>query len=187
MLQTSNLTCQRDGRTLFAKLNMRLDKGDYLELTGPNGSGKSTLLRCMAGLFVDYDGDIRVSDYQYLGHRLGISQVLTAGENLIWMAGLVGRDTTAINETLERVGLAGFADVLCSQMSAGQQRRVALARLLLCEAQVWLLDEPLTALDSAGVKLIQSLVADQRLHGCVVCATHQSLECPDSMTQELGS
>lgn len=179
LLRIEALGCERDGRVLFRDLCLTLDAGDTVELHGPNGSGKSTLLRAIAGLYPDVTGTLEAARSLYLGHRSGVSARLTAAENLRWyqaLAGIAGPSAGSVAEALERVGLAGYEDSVCQQLSAGQQRRVGLARLLVCEAPLWLLDEPLTALDRAGVELVRGLIgAHTAGGGAVLCATHQSL------------
>jgi len=175
LLALNGFSCERDGRTLFDDLAVSLGPGDCLELRGPNGSGKSTLLRAVAGLYPDFAGTIEAADSLYFGHRPGIASLLTAAENLSWYARLRPGPAT-VTEALERVGMAGYERVACQHMSAGQQRRVALARLVLCAAPLWLLDEPLTALDRNGQTLVRTLIDDQRRRGgAVLCATHQPL------------
>ncbi len=188
LLRIEGLGCERDGRLLFGGLDLILDAGECLELKGPNGSGKSTLLRAVAGLYPDYTGTIQAAQSLYFGHRPGVSAVLTAEENLRWYAALCpGRGTGTVTDVLARVGMAGYERVACQHMSAGQQRRVALARLALCAAPLWLLDEPLTALDASGQSLVRALIADQLGRGgAVVCATHQSLEVSGTRVLELA-
>jgi heme exporter protein A len=174
-VRVEGFRCERDGRLLFDHLDLRLGSGDCLEVLGPNGSGKSTLLRALAGLYPDYSGTIAVADSLYLGHRSGISGLLTAEENLRWYRAL-RPGGAAVGEALTRLGMAGYERVPCQQLSAGQQRRVALARLLVCRAPVWLLDEPLTALDDRGREQVAALIEAQLDGGgVVVCATHQPL------------
>ena len=171
---------------LFADLHITLSPGECLQIMGPNGSGKSTLLRCVAGLFPDYDGAVEISQALYLGHKLGISLLLTVEENLRWYEGMAGQ-ASSVSEVLERVGMAGYERVVCQRLSAGQQRRVGLARLLICPAQLWLLDEPLTALDEAGQELITGLIRDHLAgDGGAICATHQQLSVTPVRTLELG-
>ena len=178
MLRVEGLSCERDGRTLFRDLGLTLHSGECLELRGPNGSGKSTLIRAIARLFPDYTGTIEAVESLYLGHRPGISVLLTAGENLRWYAAM-RPGGSSVDEALRRVGMAGFERVPCQQMSAGQQRRVGLARLILCRAPLWLLDEPLTALDRSGQELVRALVEAQLEEGgSVLYATHQPLDLP---------
>ena len=190
LLFIENLSCEREGRQLFAGLNLRVCASECVSLTGPNGSGKSTLLRCISGLFPDYQGLIEVGSLEYLGHRPGVALALSPLENLRWYQSL-GPDRPAgsadLQELLERVGLAGYDEVLCQQLSAGQQRRVALARLTVGAGRLWLLDEPLTALDTDGQTLVRSLI-DEHLAagGAAVCATHQPLGIPGSFDLSLG-
>jgi heme exporter protein A len=187
LLDVADLACERDGRLLFTELRVRLRPGDCLELLGPNGSGKSTLLRAIAGLYPDYTGTIRAAESLYLGHRPGISGLLTAEENLRWYAVLRpgGRSP---GEALAAVGLAGYERVPCQHLSAGQLRRVALARLVLCRSPLWLLDEPLTALDSAGQDIVRHLVATHLgAGGAALCATHQELGLAGAGALHLGA
>jgi heme exporter protein A len=198
LLVLEALGCERDGRWLFRDLTLELGPGQCLELLGPNGSGKSTLLRVIAGLYPDHSGTLRAADGLYLGHRPGISAVLTAAENLRWYAALQGGaqggsrgaaqcGAGAIAAALRRVGMAGYEHVLCQQMSAGQQRRVGLARLLLGGGPLWLLDEPLTALDAAGQRLVQGLIEEHLGQGGgAVCATHQPLGVQGTERLTLG-
>ena len=184
VLELRGVRCERDDRVLFEDLDLCLEAGAAVQLRGANGTGKTTLLRCIAGLHPDHDGAIRIrggapaAGMLFIGHRPGISAALTAGENLAWYQQLSGcrRDTRALSAALARVGLSGWEDVPCVQMSAGQQRRVALARLVLPSerALLWLLDEPFTALDDAGFALIVELMGEQLARGgAVLFATHQ--------------
>ena len=123
---------------------------------------------------------------EYLGHRPGVSLGLSPLENLRWYQGLGGREVV-LAALLDRVGLAGYEKVLCQQLSAGQQRRVALARLMLSSARLWLLDEPFNALDDEGQDLVRSMLGEHlAAGGAAVCATHQPLGLPDSATVSLG-
>ncbi|HEX7035000.1 MAG TPA: heme ABC exporter ATP-binding protein CcmA [Pseudomonadales bacterium] len=188
LLSVEAFGCERDGRRLFHDLTFTLGAGEALELKGPNGSGKSTLLKAIAGLYTDYTGTIRAADRLYLGHRPGLGLLLTAEENLRWYAALGAADGARppIAEALARVGMAGYERVPCQQMSAGQLRRVGLARLLVCAAPLWLLDEPLTALDRSGQVLVRGLIEEQRGRGgAVLCATHQALGLPGAGTLSL--
>jgi heme exporter protein A len=186
LLEVRALSCEREGRRLFTDLELVIEPGGCVELTGPNGSGKSTLLRCIAGLFPDYEGEIHVGDLAYLGHRPGVSLALSPLENLRWYRSLQG-STVDPRPVLERVGLAGYEDVLCQHLSAGQQRRVALARLMLGGGRLWLLDEPFTALDASGVALARAVIGDHLdAGGAAICATHQSLGVPASVPLRLG-
>jgi heme exporter protein A len=194
LLVLGDFGCERDGRWLFRNLTLALLPGECLELVGPNGSGKSTLLRAITGLYPEFVGTLRVAECLYLGHRPGISGVLTAAENLRWYAALQGSGQgsgqgalCSVTEALEQVGMAGYDNVLCQQLSAGQQRRVGLARLLLGGGRLWLLDEPLTALDSAGQQLVRGLLDGHLARGgAAVCATHQPLGVAGARQLSLG-
>lgn len=168
---------------LFDDLSLAVTGGDLIEVRGPNGSGKSTLLRCLAGLLAPRQGRVwRRGGIDYVGHKSGLCERLTATENLRWLTSVRGdaAKSTAPMAALRRMALAGAAHDLCGAMSAGQMRRAALARLVPDPAHVWLLDEPLTALDDAGVHLLRDLIAAHRLRGgAVVCATHRALGAPD--------
>jgi heme exporter protein A len=188
LLRVTDLGCEREGRRLFDHLNLSLLSGECVALTGPNGSGKSTLLRCITGLYPDFEGQIDAADNSYLGHRPGVSPGLSVLENLRWYAALAGAaaDEVSLIARLEAVGLTGYEDVLCARLSAGQQRRVALARLSLDSSPLWLLDEPFTALDSQGQDLVRGLInAHRAAGGAVLCATHQALGVADAQVLEL--
>jgi heme exporter protein A len=191
LLTARGLRCERDGRTLFEGLNLDIHPGDVVELTGPNGSGKTTLLRCLVGLTADFDGQIeRAGAFSYVGHRGGLNLQLTPLQNLRWSAAIEGSDASSktLSALLDRVGLAGYELTPCQQLSAGQQRRAALARLGLGNAALWLLDEPLTALDEAGCALVRDLLdRHRRAGGAALCATHQSLQIDGARRHVLGA
>lgn len=186
LLEIHGLGCVREGRCLFEALELEVAAGECIELTGPNGSGKSTLLRCVSGLYPDFSGDITARSVTYLGHKPGISGLLTPRQNLDWYGAF---DAVHVDHArvLERVGLDGYEDVRCQRLSAGQQRRVALARLIFGRRRLWLLDEPFTALDQAGQDLVRELVLEHLdTGGAAVCATHQPLLLPGARPLKLG-
>ena len=204
VLELRAVACERDDRVLFDALDLGIGAGEAVQLRGANGAGKTTLLRCIAGLYPDHAGEVRICGATgddgreallFLGHRPGLSAALTAGENLAWSCALGGRPAApdAIAAALARVGLAHWDEVPCAQMSAGQQRRVALARLVLGigSARLWLLDEPFTALDDAGIAMVVELMREQlAAGGAVLFATHQSapgLEPLSTLRMEGGS
>jgi heme exporter protein A len=192
LLEIEDVACAREGRRLFEHLDLVLREGECVELTGPNGSGKSTLLRCICGLYPDYEGRIDAASIAYLGHRPAVSGLLTPLENLRWFAALgAGPAATAyapLEGVLDRVGLGGYEDVRCQYLSAGQQRRVALARLSISRGLLWLLDEPFTALDIAGQALVRRLLARHlEAGGAAICATHQPLQLAGARRLELGA
>ena len=204
LLEIRDLECVRDGRVLFSALNLRLDAGELISLQGANGAGKSTLLRCIAGLYPDYEGSLKVTPLVYAGHKAGLSGALSTVENLQFLTGLDNSsapnpDTSdpsgdvpkrdkprSLAQALAEVGLAGYEDVRCAALSAGQLRRVGIARLLLSPAALWLLDEPLTALDQAAIDLLGRVIANHlAAGGAALCATHQRLPLQRYQTLEL--
>ena len=182
LLAAHALSCVVGGQRLFSALDLAVREGDLVEIRGPNGSGKSTLLRCLAGLYFPQSGSVATSaPVAYLGHKTGLCADMSPLENLRWFAAVSNLRVgdVGLSGALDRVGLAGARHDRCGMLSAGQQRRAALARLVLGGAVVWLLDEPLTALDDAGTALARAFIDDHRAAGgATVCATHRSLALP---------
>ena len=191
MLEVIGLECRRGDRRLFSGLDLALEPGTLLHVRGLNGSGKTTLLRTLCGLFTPETGEVRwrgesirslAEDYRrellYFGHLNGIKSDLTGIENLSIAARLDG-DPVGIDDVwqaLERIGLRGFEDLPTRMLSQGQKKRVALARLILSRARLWVLDEPFTALDVEAVALLQGLIAEHVAGGgLAVLTTHQEV------------
>lgn len=190
VLELDQISCERDDRLLFARLSQRVNGGEILQVQGPNGSGKTTLLRVLTGISTDYEGSlswcgqaVSQNNYEYhrnllyIGHLPAVKRSLTPEENLNWYCGMNnGPSREAISKALAEVGLAGYEDVPSYRLSAGQLRRVALARLHLSPARVWILDEPFTAIDVQGVAKLRDLFLQHaRAGGMLILTTHQDL------------
>ncbi|MEM6774952.1 MAG: cytochrome c biogenesis heme-transporting ATPase CcmA [Pseudomonadota bacterium] len=180
LLSARGLGIERAGRVLFSDLDLDLAAGEIVHLRGANGAGKTTLLRILAGLSrFGYEGAVtRRSEALFLGHHSGVKTLLTPRENLRWHpSGECFDDGEAIDRALEAVGLYGYEDTPAGQLSAGQQRRVDLARLYLSRRLLWLLDEPFTAIDVQGVAHLEERFARHvALGGAVLLTSHQSLD-----------
>ncbi|SFW36925.1 cytochrome c biogenesis heme-transporting ATPase CcmA [Nitrosovibrio sp. Nv17] len=200
-LKGIDLECMRGDRVLFSGLGFTLEAGGLMQVQGPNGSGKTSLLRMLCGLARPAQGEIRWNGTEirtlggeyygamtYLGHLGGIKDDLTAVENLR-ISSLMGGAAVGLREAwdaLRRIGLEGRELLPGRVLSQGQRRRVTLARLLVCETILWILDEPLTALDAAAVKLMQGLMESHLARGgMIVMTTHQDIDIAAPAVQRL--
>ena len=170
-LEAHNITCIRDDRVLFEGLSFAIGSGEAIVLEGRNGTGKTSLLRILCGLRRPDDGEVRwhgmsiesnYVDYYthmaFVGHMDGIKRELSALENLRLSRSLCGAGDISIEQALDTLHLTGYEDIPTYYLSAGQRRRVALARLLATDARLWILDEPFTSLDREGIALVESLM-----------------------------
>ena len=191
MLEIHNLECVRGDHRLFTGLNFSLGGGELLRLRGSNGSGKTSLLRTVCGLLEPAEGEVRWQGEDirrqrdefhgvltYLGHHNGVKAELTPLENLHISCHLSGQHVSAerIYEALEKIGLGGREDLPTQVLSQGQKRRVALARLLLSDTALWVLDEPFTALDVKAVEMLCEVVGGHlQKGGMAIVTTHQEV------------
>jgi heme exporter protein A len=193
LIEISQLRCERDDRLLFKNLSMKLESGQILRVAGPNGAGKTTLLRTLAGLFDIQEGEIRVNQQPlneclehilYIGHKPQVTKDLTVLDNLKFLTDV---DEAHLKRALGAVGLKGYHDSLVKELSQGQGRRCALARLWCVHAPIWILDEPYTALDVAMVKTLDARITEHVGSGGVcLFTTHQPPQQLDYQTLELG-
>lgn len=178
-LAAHQLALERGGRQLFSGLSFTVNPGQLIQIEGANGAGKTSLMRILAGLSrYGFDGSVeRHAPLLYLGHKSAVKGLLSARENLAWhLAGEGDHAFDAIDLALEKVGLYGYEDALAHTLSAGQHRRVNLARLYLSSSPLWLLDEPFTAIDRQGVAELEALIVEHtEAGGAVVLTSHQTL------------
>lgn len=189
LIRTENLCFERDEIKVIDRVNLELNSGDLLQVEGCNGSGKTTLLRLLTTAIKPTSGRIfyqgkKLSDCRYeycsniifIGHQIALKERLTPVENLNWLSP-IGLSQDSINRALDLVGLRDFETAPSWSLSAGQKRRVALARLIVSNAKIWFLDEPFTAIDTQGIGLMRQLIDDHvSKGGAVVFSTHQSVD-----------
>ncbi len=191
-LSLINIACERGETRLFEGCSLTISSGQWWQIEGHNGIGKTSLLRILAGLAVAAEGEVQWNGVKiqqqrdqyyanlfYLGHHAGVKPELTAWENLRFFQKIQGLplDDEALWNALGKVSLIGREDLPCSHLSAGQQRRVALAKLWLTKATLWILDEPFTAIDKKGVsELIAHIEQHCEQGGMVIFTSHQTAE-----------
>lgn len=198
LLSARGLSFARNDEPVFGPLDFAIDAGEALLIRGDNGAGKTTLLRVLAGLLRPETGRIEVDGHgtdapartraiAYLGHLAALKADLGALENLEFLCGLQGRRSgQSPDEAMRIVGLDGYQDALARQLSAGQKKRLSLARIWLSPAPVWLLDEPYANLDLDGIELVNRMVqAHLREGGAALVTTHGAYAAPPVRTREL--
>ena len=190
-----NLTCARGGRVLFSGLNLELAGGEGLLLQGPNGSGKTSLIKTVACQIAPADGQIKLENgandltvaeqCHLIGHLNGVKRALSVAENVAFWADYFGGG--GVDDALERFGLFEIGDLPAGLLSAGQTRRLALARLLVADRPLWLLDEPAESLDAASRELLAQVMAIHlEAGGLVIAATHYGLGLDFARELRLG-
>jgi heme exporter protein A len=196
-LQGSDLSCVRDDRVLFEGLCFELNSGQALLLEGENGSGKTSLLRILCGFREPDAGQVwwcgnAINDSQYyqdmayVGHLDGVKKELTVLENLKVSLALGQAGQYSIPRALAKIQLADFDDALVQTLSAGQKRRLSLARLLITNHSLWILDEPFTSLDKQGITLIENLMAEHcKNGGMIVLTSHHDITLPSVDVQRI--
>jgi heme exporter protein A len=186
-LSASNLSCARGDMTVLSDLSFTLAPGDCLIVRGPNGSGKSTLLRTLAGIATPSAGEIRVDPDQiaYSGHLDAIKAQLTVAENLAFWAGIYG--TSLAGDAMLRFNLIDLQERQAHQLSAGQKRRLGLARLFLSNRRIWILDEPTVSLDAENTGIfVAAIISHCSSGGIVVASTHIDLDIEAATSLDLS-
>ncbi len=190
-LVASDLACVRGGRRVFAGVGFTVEAGSALTVTGPNGAGKSSLLRLIAGLLRPETGRIGLDggdpeltlpeQTHYLGHQDALKPALTVLENLQFWAEFLGSQAGSASQALDRVGVGALAGLPAAYLSAGQKRRLSLARLLAAPRPVWLLDEPTAGLDAAAQAMLADLMRTHRSGGgLILAAVHGPIGLDDA-------
>jgi heme exporter protein A len=197
-LRASDLVCVRGGREVFSGLGFTVAAGEALLVTGPNGAGKSSLLRLVAGLLRPVSGELALEggeaeltigeQVHYLGHQDALKPSLTVAENLAFWVQFLGSSQTGMAAALDTVGLASIAGLPAAYLSAGQRRRLSIARLIAVPRPVWLLDEPTSALDAAAQATLKAMMAAHlTAGGLIMAATHGPIGIEPAAELKLGT
>jgi len=196
-LSASDLGCRRGGREVFSGLDFAVGAGAALLISGPNGAGKSSLLRLVAGLLREAGGRLSLTggdpeltigeQVHYLGHQDALKPSLSVAENLAFWARFLGGGDRGLDVALAAVGLDGIAALPAAYLSAGQRRRLSVARLLAAWRPIWLLDEPTSALDTAGQRMLADLMRSHLAGGgLILAAAHDPIAIDGAQTLTLG-
>ncbi len=196
-LTVKALCCIRDDRILFEDLNFEVGAEQVLLLEGKNGSGKTSLLRILCGFREPDAGEVfwcgqtlnnqYYAQMMYVGHQDGVKHELTVRENLLMTLALGIPGSCLIEQALEKVHLQGYDEVLVQSLSAGQKRRLSLARLLITNNKLWILDEPFTSLDKNGITIVETLMADHiQQGGMIVMTSHHDVRLPGINTLQIN-
>lgn len=189
MISVRDLTLERYFEPVFKPVTFSLTAGDLVLLTGDNGCGKTTLIRILAGVLAPSQGHIEWGEdgMIYVGHMLAVKDDLTVTENIDFMRRFIGQGGQSTREIVERVGLRRVAEQPARTLSAGQRKRCALARLLLSDARLWLLDEPYSNLDKQGMSMLDGILRRHlQAGGACAMATHGSLRPDGFDCREIG-
>lgn len=194
-LIVENLACVRGGRALFQGLSFALAPGEALRIVGPNGAGKTSLLRLIAGLLAPAHGRVALQEAEggageaahLVGHQDAVKGALTVEENLQFWRAVLGGGGAAVETALSVLGLSALARFPARALSAGQRRRLALARLLVAKRRLWLLDEPASGLDADGQQTLSRMISEHLAAGGIVAvAAHGAPEIPGAREIRLG-